>query len=490
MRGTRGDELPHRQRGLLWLPLGTALLLALVWAVASAPAAANPSTAVPHDFVTRPDLTPPVINVHTAEEGTAPGHIFLSPRGTDAQTGPLIVDDSGQPVWSKRVGDGEQTRAMDFKAQRYQGEPVLTWWQTDPEGGQGQYVIMNQRYEQIATVEAGNGLNADQHEMIITSRDTALLVIYHGQQENDRPVIEGVVQEVDPETGDVLFEWHSLDDVPVSESVEPPPEDPGAAHDYFHINSVYEDAEGNLLISARHTSTIYQIDRETRKVSWRLGGKNSDFAVAEDAEFGWQHDARWLPDGRLSLLDNVSKKPGPPSRALVLDVDTEKRTADVARSFPHPDGTTSVSQSNNQVLPNGHSFVGWGSQPSYTEFDANGEVLLHADFGAEMQSYRAFRLPWQGFPQQPPDVVGKRATDGTIQVYTSWNGSTETRSWRILAGATPDDLQPVAETDRDGFETMAPIDGEYSYVATEALDGNGQTLGTAKPVRVIAANSQ
>src|SRR6266542_1348901 len=106
----------------------------------------------------------------------------------------------------------------------------------------------------------------------------------------DGKVFDGIVQEIDVATGRVLFEWHSLDHVPLTDSYQPLPSSPGAPWDYFHINSINLDSDQNLLISARHTWAIYKIDRRTGDVIWRLGGKESDFALGPGAAFAWQHD--------------------------------------------------------------------------------------------------------------------------------------------------------------------------------------------------------
>ena len=50
-------------------------------------------------------------------------------------------------------------------------------------------------------------------------------------------------------------------------------------YDYLHLNSVEVDTDGNLLISARNTWTVYKVDRSTGAVLWRLGGKRSDFTI-------------------------------------------------------------------------------------------------------------------------------------------------------------------------------------------------------------------
>ncbi|MFC7341528.1 arylsulfotransferase family protein [Saccharopolyspora griseoalba] len=454
-----------------------ALLLALTTLIAGAlPAAAAPPR--PSEFVSRPDLSPPVVTIDQGPQGTEPGYVFVAPHGTDAQSGPMIVDDTGQPVWFQPVGDGDQRFTMDFKAQTYRGEPVLTWWQGAPHPGygSGEYVILDRSYRQIATVRAGNGLQADLHEMQITPRGTALIIAYRTVQ-LDRPVVEGVVQEIDIATGDVLLDWRSLDHVAPEESTVPAPEDPAAPHDYIHLNSITEDAAGDLLISARHTDALYQVDRDTGDVLWRMGGTRSDFAVDPEARFARQHDARWLPGGQLSLFDNAASEPGPASRGVVLDVDQQARTVGLAQHFDQPSGATSVSQGSHQVLPGGNHFVGWGSVPEFTEFGPDGSVRLHGSLGDGMESYRAYKLDWTGAPADAPAAVMRDET-GVRAIYASWNGATEVRSWRVLAGSNPDQLRPVVQdVPRAGFETRAVLPSPEPFAAVEALDADGRVIG-------------
>ena len=80
--------------------------------------------------------------------------------------GPEIVDDQGRPVWFLPITNGQI--AADFRVQRYHQQPVLTWAQQAGFGGLAQGVsvdyIYDQSYNQVATVTAGNGLDADAPE--------------------------------------------------------------------------------------------------------------------------------------------------------------------------------------------------------------------------------------------------------------------------------------------------------------------------------------
>ena len=141
-----------RRRFLGALTAGTALV-ALSGSLGCEPSARTRASAAPQGpgqagtFRSRPDLRPPAIKVNTNLPGTAPGHIFVSPKkgpGEEAPTqdAPLIVDSGGEPVWFHPLQDAEAD-AFTFEVQTYKGERVLTWWEGVHTGyGQGEYVIL------------------------------------------------------------------------------------------------------------------------------------------------------------------------------------------------------------------------------------------------------------------------------------------------------------------------------------------------------------
>ena len=257
-------------------------------------------------------------------------------------------------------------------------------------------------------------------------------------------MLDNYIQEVDIASGEVLFEWSAFDAVPPDESHQPVP-DGTAPWDAYHLNSVIEDRDGDLLVSARHAWAVYKIDRETGDVVWRLGGKQSDFTLGRGALFAWPHDADRRPDGTLSLFDNQAASPelveSDRSRGLILRLDEAAGTAELAREFTHPAGLLAPSQGNLQNLPGGHVLVGWGSQPHFSEYDELGRMVFDARFFETAQSYRAFLFDWTGTPVEPPVVVATAEQDGA-RVSVSWNGATEVRAWRVL-GAASEGAEPV-----------------------------------------------
>src|ERR671920_2496 len=258
-------------------------------------------------FRSRPDLSPPAVEVTTQAHDTASGYIFVAPeKGGAWQGGSMIVDDSGEVVWFRPL-QGRYGRAHDLKVQSYRGKSVLTWMD-----GVKEYVIFDHSYREIARLSAGNGHNGDHHEFLISPQDTALILIYSpvlrdlssiGGLKNGR-VWQGIVQEIDIETGEVLFEWHSIEHVGLDESYATVSQDGRPGLDYFHANSIEVDHDNNLLVSARQTFTLYKIDRKTGEIIWRLGGKKSDFKMGPGTRFAFQHDARRQRDGTISIFDN------------------------------------------------------------------------------------------------------------------------------------------------------------------------------------------
>jgi hypothetical protein len=403
----------------------------------------------------------------------------------------MILDNSGQPVWFRPL-KREERDVMDFKVQTYRGEPVLTFWEGVHTGyGLGEYVLLDRSYREVRRVRAGNGYRGDHHEFLITPQNTALLTIYDPVRVDLSPVggpkdgvvLDGIVQEVDIESGEGLFEWHSLEHVSLDESYTKPPKNPKSPFDYFHINSIEVDDDSNLLVSSRTTSTVYKIDRESGEVIWRLGGKGSDFEMGPGTRTAYQHDARRQSDGTLTIFDNGDIKKDELSYGLVLELDEEKMRATLVRRYAHPDRRLAGTQGSMQVLPKGNAFIGWGSNPLFSEFSKDGDLLFSAAFPPEVESYRAFRSAWSAQPGDDPAVAADRAaSEEKVTLYASWNGATEVATWEVLAGPNPEELEAVASAPREGFETAITVEITEAYVGVRARNSSGRVLGTSKVV--------
>jgi Arylsulfotransferase (ASST) len=445
-------------------------------------------------FQSMPSLQPTRITFMKDSKGVAPGDIFLAPQAGPVQYGPEIIDQNGYLVWSQPAPKNDEV--TDFGVQTYQGKPVLTWWQGNVNAGtgRGQDVIYSSSYQQIGSVSAGNGLSADLHDFQITPQNTALITSYypvwwsgssvHGPRR--MIVLDGVVQEIDIKTGLVLFQWDSLDHVPLSASYSHlPPKNTRNPYDYFHLNSVGLDHDGSLLISSRNTWAVFKVNHRSGAVIWTLGGKHSSFRMGRGASFAFQHDVRVRSghDWYITMFDNGAGPPVVhPSRALKLFLDVRHKTArEVAQHTDSPPVQSYV-EGNYQQLPDGNTFVGWGAGPYLSEFSRGGTLLLNGRFLDKNGSYRIFRYTWTGNPQQPPAVTAKHNGAHT-DVYASWNGATNVSSWRVLGGTSSGSLGSAATAKRHGFETHITVNGAPAYVEVQALDSKGHVLASSAPTQ-------
>jgi hypothetical protein len=384
---------------------------------------------------------------------------------------------------------------MNFRVQSLQGKPVLTWWEGAVTGGygSGEYVVADGSYRVLRRVRAGNGLAGDLHEFQLTDAGTALISIYTVEDADltavggpkEGKLLESVVQEVDITSGRVLLEWRARDHVALEESFAAVTADP---FDHFHVNSVDVDHDGHLLVSARNTWTVYKLDRGTGAVIWRLGGKRSNLALANGAQFFWQHDARRQPDGTITLFDDGAAPAEEAfSRGIRLLVDPRAATArriELEQQFSHPDDRLAVAMGSMQPLADGGAFVGWGTVGALSEFAPDGSVRFDARFAGGGETYRAYRMPWTGRPAVPPRIAVTGHRGRAVTVHASWNGATDVAAWRLLSGATKRSLRPVATRARTGFETSFAHRLDAAYVAAAALDARGRELGRSSAYRL------
>jgi hypothetical protein len=453
-----------------------------------------PAPRLPGDalsFRSRPDLAPASVEITTASPSAATGDIFVTPQQGPLQNGPMILGPDGNLVWFKPLPKGDM--AADLLVQRYRGRPVLTWWQgySGAGIGVGEDVIDDSSYRRLAVVRAANGLYADLHEFELTPGGTALITAYYPVYWNASAaggspraiVLDSVVQEIDVKTGLVVFQWDSLDHVPLSDTYQRPPKDAGQPFDYFHVNSAEPDGDGSLIISGRNTWAAYKVDASGRTV-WTLGGKHSSFTMRSGTRFAFQHDVRRSKrdDQTVTLFDDGA---GPPpvhtqSRGLTLKLDPKRKTATLVREDDHSPSLRADFEGNLQPLKDGNQLLGWGQQPYFTEYDAQGQIVFDGRFVDANSSYRTYRFPWTATPTTTPAIAA--STSGpTTTVYASWNGATTVASWRALAGESRNQLRVVSTATKQGFETEFPIAAAH-YVAVQALDVDGRVLSTSATV--------
>jgi hypothetical protein len=442
-------------------------------------------------FRSEPDLTPPAACVNQRASGTAAGYLFVTPAGTDHRgNGPAIFNNRGDLVWYDPV----DTHDVDnLEPVTYDGQPMLAFFQGVGHSS-GEYVLMNEHYQVVADIQAGDGDQVDQHELTITPENTALIGCYvrvkmnltaYGGKAN-QVVLDYVVQEIDIATGNVLFSWDSLNYVPVTASEYPVPAN-GATFDYFHGNSIGLTPDGNLLISGRNVSAVYEVSPVTGAVIWQLGGKDSTFTLAPAGQqwFCYQHDVREPEPDVITIFDDggsgPSACPNHPSRALTLTLDPITDTATITRDLSHDPPLSAQMWGSNQILPNGDDLVSWGALKEITEFNAANEPDFDMTFSG--RTYRAFRTPWTGIPDSPPALATTQGPGNAVTAYMSWNGDTQVTTWQLVAGDNSASLEPVGRArHKTGFETKITVHTTAPLVAVEAISASGQVLAVSPTV--------
>jgi hypothetical protein len=146
-------------------------------------------------------------------------------------------------------------------------------------------------------------------------------------------------------------------------------------------------------------------------------------------------------------------------------------------------GLSSGTQGNASLLPNGDTFVGWGSQRYFSEFDPQGRLIFDARLPRGYDNYRAYRAPWVGTPTSRPSLSAVPDGPGNVTAYVSWNGATQVASWQVFAGPTPAALAPVGPPAAPtGLETAITVATVQPYVAVAARDAAGTLIGTSPAV--------
>jgi hypothetical protein len=479
------------------------------WSTAGVKPFANPPAA-PSDyqtFATLPGVQAPVLSIAAADRDPRAGDILTSNGPGAGSYGVYVYTPQGRLVWVNQVSGG--LAVDDLNLQTYQGQRDLTFWRGKVLSlgyGQGEDVVVNSHYQTVATVVGGNGLKPDLHDFQIAPGNIAYVTTYNAIRcdlskasgPRDGVILDAAVQAIDMRTGLVRWEWHSLDHVDVNESEGSPPA--GRAWDWFHINSVDPQPGGDVLISARNTWAVYQILAGTGTILWRLGGLKSSFAMGPGTKTAWQHDARMLADGNVTIFDDGSDPAQESqSRAVRIAIDLRAHRARLVSSYTHTPPLLAASQGNMQTLSSGNTVVGYGGVPQISEYAKDGSLLFDAHLSYDLIFYRAFRFPWSGAPLSPPAVTANlnNTAEETI-VRMSWNGATAVASWRVLAGSRATSLRPQSTVAASGFETSAILPATFAstkpkspgYVAVQALNASGHVLATSAAVAVASYAAQ
>ncbi|KAI0869909.1 Arylsulfotransferase-domain-containing protein [Hypoxylon argillaceum] len=453
-----------------------------------------------------------LINTWDKNATTSGTHIFMAPANPGQKASPMILSskDLSLVYADTTWGGGTDTR-MQF----HNGEPYLTFWSGfDQKGhGTGGGLMIDPNYRLFRNLTTtGLITGADSHDFTMTHDGGAIMNNYHVLY-TDLTSIGGPVngslldcafQEVDIETGDVRFTWKATDHFNLTESLADAYYEADTGFDWFHMNAISKTKEGNYLISIRHLRAVALINGTDGTRIWQVGGANNSFRDLSNGSatnFAFQHDARFTDatESQVTLFDNHAMHVTSPTagcakactRGVRLALDYEAMEVRLVSEFYHPQSVQAWAQGGYHLLPNGNAVIGWGVVPAMTEFDAAGNVVMDVQIrpwntteagGGPL--YRVYKFDWVGQPLWQPSCA---FVDGTT--YVSWNGATEVVSWVLYGGTSPLSMDQLVQVTKAGFETGIPTPGGYSFVRVDALDADGNVIGSSNVVDTSSGDS-
>ncbi|MEY3385871.1 MAG: hypothetical protein RIR53_682 [Bacteroidota bacterium] len=385
----------------------------------------------------------PPVTIRTAVT-PAPGALYIAPNSRVANPpfvpSLMVVGNDGKPLASRILKE----YAFDFRVNPdgRMGYSIFQSAGSGPRESSSIYLV-DTTLATFDSLTPANPYNLAMHGFLVLPNGNRVLILQENVTVDMRAVVPGghpaasvqqmLLQEIDI-NGRIVFQWRSLDHFPVTVSYE---DLTAPSIRYFHLNSVEVDRDGHFLISARHSSLVAKIHRTTGEVLWILGGKLNQFTFenglgnSDPAEFSYQHDARRLPNGNISLFDNGTQRTPQWSRGVEYQLDEQKKICRLVWQYRKSPDLYAGVQGSMQTLPNGNRLIAWGSALSnnrtlLTEVAPNGDVMLEAELPNMMFPYKVEKYPYP---------TGRHAADVLIDEILPTNTYTYTRG-RDTVGVT------------------------------------------------------
>lgn len=199
----------------------------------------------------------PVLQVNVWNESAISNrgsHIFLRHDGNQSSplSSPLVLDSRDlTAVFMNRTFKN----VFGTRVQENFGRKYLTFWEGNKGGGvgDGYGLVFDDTYRLVHNISAENiAEHSDLHEFALTGHGTALVTGVEKVMANSSSwepwpgsdeyrVLDGLFQEIDLETNEVLFSWRALDHIDPMDSYENLAKD----WDIYHMNSVQKVKHSN-----------------------------------------------------------------------------------------------------------------------------------------------------------------------------------------------------------------------------------------------------
>jgi len=339
--------------------------------------------------------------------------------------------------------------------------------------------------------------------------DSALMTVHRHAQADLSPIrgprnariLNSVLQEIDIATGKIVFQWSASEYFGPRDLIDRYDSHKDSSKDIFHINSVDKDDQGNYILLFRYLRAVVCVSPDG-DILWILGGKRNSFldlSAGAATRVSPRQFAKWQPGNVIHLVESDApdrrSETTASNEGLKIALDPENITAALIQENTNTTATASHFREPPQPTSSGNTLAGYKHSRPYTESSASGGVSCEAAEDGQSTDrhniYRKFKGPWKGRPKRRPDVAIRNSFTN-MNVYVSWNGATDVRSWRLetagdKAGETILDLQhrghdafaPLLTVPRAGFETKIQTKTSSRYVRVVALDDNNVPMGSS-----------
>lgn len=239
-----------------------------------------------------------------------------------------------------------------YKVKEFLGKVVTLW----------DIILLDTNFKKKKQFSVKNYSKTDGQDFLILKNGNYMLIAYDTQEIDGEKIEVWILQEQTP-AWEVVFEWKSIDYIPVSDA-EYTPSIPyyieNNINDYIHINSIFEDIDGNIIISSRNINEVTKIDRKTGDIIWRLWWKQSDFQFIDDPLdwFNHQYNATRIKNGNILIYDNGNLHTPPQTRVVEYKLDEKNKTATLVWSYQEK-GKFTYALGWAQRLNNGNTLISW-----------------------------------------------------------------------------------------------------------------------------------
>lgn len=394
----------------------------------------------------------------------------------------IIFNTLGEPVWYQKTSDLRE----DFRVQA-NGWITMQIREGYTESDLG-HIAFTQNFEYIKSFHATNGYATDEHEFymlpdsgyfLIGKRDTKVdMSQYVTGGMTDATVTETCIQEFTADD-QLIFIWRAWDHFDIRD-VEMDILT-GSRIRFPHMNAIFTDDDGHILLSSRHLSEISKIHRQSGEFIWRMSGNpdshQNDFQFVGDPLNGFrnQHAIRSLGNDRYTLLDNGNSHSPPVSRAVEYEIDTAQMIATLVWEYRNEiSNRIARFMGNTQRLPNGNTHINWAvsNYPSIAvEVTPEGNKVFEMCFENGANCYRSFRHPWEG-KCLVPYLFLEPQPDNLTLIFNKF-GDDNVDYYNIYGGTTPNPTSLIDSSHSTLKQLVGLQNGLHYYFRVTAVDMSG-----------------